>query len=147
MHFTRTVISNDNFCCFIFFKNVMNILICQICKRMKKIFQNVLPDLRKPGRCSVQPHLWSPSSTSLYALHQWFPTFFDAFLPLLILELFIPPLWNIHSSPVRVRDFSGRLRLYEALGWNLERMCIVHILHLFDRLRDWALLKGGGPWL
>jgi len=23
---------------------------------------------------------------------QWFPTFFDAFLPLLILELFVPPL-------------------------------------------------------
>jgi len=25
-------------------------------------------------------------------IHQWFPTFFDAFLPLLILELFVPPL-------------------------------------------------------
>jgi len=36
------------------------------------------------------------------ALVQWFPTFFDAFLPLLISELFIPPLWNFHSSPVRV---------------------------------------------
>jgi len=36
------------------------------------------------------------------SLHQWFPTFFDAFLPLLILELFIPPLSNVHSSPVRV---------------------------------------------
>jgi len=34
---------------------------------------------------------------------QWFPTFCDAFLPLLILELFIPPLWNFHSSSVRVR--------------------------------------------
>jgi len=27
-------------------------------------------------------------------LGQWFPTFFDAFLPVLILELFIPPLWH-----------------------------------------------------
>ena len=35
-------------------------------------------------------------------LRQWFPTFFDAFLPLLILELFIPPLSNVHSSPVRI---------------------------------------------
>jgi len=31
------------------------------------------------------------------------PNLFDAFLPLLILELFIPPLWNFHFSPVRVR--------------------------------------------
>ena len=37
-----------------------------------------------------------------YVLGQWFPTFFDASLPLLILELFIPPLSNVHSSPVRV---------------------------------------------
>jgi len=36
-------------------------------------------------------------------LDQWFPTFFDAFLLLLISQLFIPPLWNIHSSPVWVR--------------------------------------------
>jgi len=35
-------------------------------------------------------------------LHQWFPTFCNAFLSLLILELFIPPLWNFHSFPVRV---------------------------------------------
>jgi len=35
-------------------------------------------------------------------LMQWFPTFVDAFLPLLILEHFIPPLWNANSSPVRV---------------------------------------------
>jgi len=27
-----------------------------------------------------------------YHLEQWFPTFFDAFLPWLSLELFIPPL-------------------------------------------------------
>jgi len=37
------------------------------------------------------------------ALEQWFPTFFDAFLPLLILELSIPPLWNFHFSRVCVR--------------------------------------------
>ena len=36
-------------------------------------------------------------------LDQRFPTFFDAFLPLLILELFIPPQLNFHFSPVRVR--------------------------------------------
>ena len=34
---------------------------------------------------------------------QWFPTFFDAFLPLLILKLFIPPLSNVHSSAVQLR--------------------------------------------
>ena len=28
------------------------------------------------------------------ALNQWFPTFFDAFLPLLIFTLFIPPPWH-----------------------------------------------------
>jgi len=38
-----------------------------------------------------------------FHLFQWLPTFFDAFLPLLILELFIPPLWNVHSSPFWVR--------------------------------------------
>jgi len=37
------------------------------------------------------------------ALFQWFPTFFDAFLPLLILELCIPPQWTTHFSLVRVR--------------------------------------------
>jgi len=31
-------------------------------------------------------------------LGQWFPNFFDAFLPLLILELFLPPLQNFHFS-------------------------------------------------
>jgi len=31
------------------------------------------------------------------------PNFLDAFPPLLILELFIPPLCNVHSSPDRVR--------------------------------------------
>jgi len=35
-------------------------------------------------------------------LGQSFPTLVDAFLPLLILEHFIPPLWNVHSSPVQV---------------------------------------------
>ena len=39
----------------------------------------------------------------LYRLLQSFATFFDAFLPLLSLELFFPPLWNVHSSLVRVR--------------------------------------------
>jgi len=39
----------------------------------------------------------------MFRLNQWFPTFFDAFLPSLLLELFTPPLWNFHSSPVRVR--------------------------------------------
>jgi len=38
-----------------------------------------------------------------YMLNQWFPTFFDTFIHLLILELFIPPQWNFHSSPVQVR--------------------------------------------
>jgi len=33
---------------------------------------------------------------------QWFPTFFDAFLLLLSWEVFIPPLLNFYSSPVRV---------------------------------------------
>jgi len=28
------------------------------------------------------------------AVGKWFPTFFDAFLPLLIFELFIPPLFG-----------------------------------------------------
>jgi len=32
-----------------------------------------------------------------------FLIFFVAFLPLLILEHFVPPLWNFHSSPVQVR--------------------------------------------
>jgi len=32
-----------------------------------------------------------------------FLIFFVAFLPLLILEHFIPSLWNFHSSPVQVR--------------------------------------------
>jgi len=32
----------------------------------------------------------------LIRIIQWFPTFFDAFLPRLILELFIPPL--LHNS-------------------------------------------------
>jgi len=31
---------------------------------------------------------------SLHPRQQWFPTFFDAFLPLLTLELFIPPLFG-----------------------------------------------------
>jgi len=31
------------------------------------------------------------------AIDQWFPTFFDAFLPWLILELFIPPLLHNFS--------------------------------------------------
>ena len=47
-------------------------------------------------------HIFSSKLDVLHNLSQWFPTFFDAFLPLLILELFIPPLSNVHSSPVRV---------------------------------------------
>ena len=47
-------------------------------------------------------------------LDQWFPSFFDTFLPLLILELFIPPLWDFHSSPIRVR----RLVLTIHYNWN-----------------------------
>ena len=45
----------------------------------------------------------SKHAVELYRLHQSFPTFFDAFLPLLSLELFFPPLWIVHSSLVRVR--------------------------------------------
>ena len=45
----------------------------------------------------------SKHAVELYRLHQSFPTFFDAFLPLLSLELFFPPLWNVYSSLVRVR--------------------------------------------
>jgi len=41
-------------------------------------------------------------------LNQSLPTFFDVFLTLLILELFIPPLWHFHSYPVRVRRFVFR---------------------------------------
>jgi len=37
---------------------------------------------------------------------QWFPTFFDTFLPLLIFKLFIPRLWNFKSSLVRVRKLA-----------------------------------------
>jgi len=36
-------------------------------------------------------------------LIQWFPSFLDAFPPLLILEIYIPHLRNYHSLPVRVR--------------------------------------------
>ena len=45
----------------------------------------------------------SKHAVEVYRLHQSFPTFFDAFLALLSLELFFPPLWNVHSSLVRVR--------------------------------------------
>jgi len=48
--------------------------------------------------------LQPPKAFSHHPLSQWFPTFFDAFLPpLLILELFIPPLLHncfFHSSPI-----------------------------------------------
>jgi len=46
----------------------------------------------------------SDLSTAFDNLGQWFPTFFDALLPVLILELFILPLLNFHSFPVRVRS-------------------------------------------
>jgi len=42
------------------------------------------------------------ASSNILNLNQWFPTFFDAFLPLLILELCIPPLWTALSSLVLV---------------------------------------------
>jgi len=54
-----------------------------------------------------------------YRLSQWFPTFFITFLPLLILELLIPPLLHklfFHSSPIT--------RVYENLinGYILSRL-------------------------
>jgi len=42
---------------------------------------------------------WRFSFSTLHHIVQWFPTFCDAFLPLLILELFIPPLWNFQFLP------------------------------------------------
>jgi len=42
------------------------------------------------------------------SVEQWFPTFSDAFLPLLILEIFIPPQWKFHSLPVRQRGIQTR---------------------------------------
>jgi len=55
----------------------------------------------KKNFCQRSTHLLRLNS-AFNRLDQWFPTFVDAFLPLLILENFIPPLWNVHSPPVRV---------------------------------------------
>ena len=50
------------------------------------------------ARVSLNRHKYHIVSHNLkklqISLEQWFPTFSDAFLPLLILELFFPPLWN-----------------------------------------------------
>jgi len=47
--------------------------------------------------------IWEVAPALGLFLDQWIPTILDAFLPLLILEIYIPPLRNFHSSPVRVR--------------------------------------------
>jgi len=48
------------------------------------------------GKLTVALHLWNSLSCwqPEKTIKQRFPTFFDAFPPLLILELFIPPLWH-----------------------------------------------------
>jgi len=74
------------------------------------------------------PHVrisWNEMARDLFlhkrvmSLNQWFPTFFITFLPLLILELLIPPLLHklfFHSSPIT--------RVYENLiyGYILSRL-------------------------
>jgi len=59
--------------------------------------------LQKANGWSCSSQLWRPHLLGCDCLSQWFPIFSEALLPLLILERFVPPLWNVHSSPVRVR--------------------------------------------
>jgi len=55
----------------------------------------------------------------LFILDQWFPTFFDAFHPLLILEVFIPPLLHKFSR-VAGKVKTSFLRWVRSLvvGWS-----------------------------
>jgi len=59
-----------------------------------------------------------------YGLGKWFPTFFDAFLPLLILELFIPLQYSFHSS------LTGVLRL---LLTTIGTMIFIDDNHLINK--------------
>jgi len=54
----------------------------------------VLPKESTNGTLSDEP---ASPFTQPFSIEQWFPTFFYAFLPLLILELFIPPLLHQFS--------------------------------------------------
>ena len=56
---------------------------------------------------------------NFHCVGQWFPTFFDAFLPLLILELFIPPL---------LHNFFSFLPYYTSLQEYLIYQYIVSLL-------------------
>ena len=75
-------------------------------------------------------------------LRQWFPTFFITFLPLLILELLIPPLLHklfFHSSPIT--------RVYENLinGYILSRLpftCYGELIFELGRLYGLQMKNG-----
>ena len=65
------------------------------------------------------------------ALNQWFPTFFDAFLPWLILELFIPPLlhkFNRVAEKAKT-SFLWWLRSH-VVGWSI---ILVAMLRPFNK--------------
>jgi len=52
----------------------------------------LLPIVALSHLCNSFSYLFSILIFFAFILNQWFPTLFDAFLPLLTLELFIPPL-------------------------------------------------------
>ena len=71
-------------------------------KLINDIFSKTTPS-SFPQRLKVDGRVYSSTQLIADALNQWFPTFFDAFLPLLIFKLFIPPPWHknvFYSSPI-----------------------------------------------
>ena len=90
-------------------------------------------------------HLGAVLFVEPVGLRQWFPTFFITFLPLLILELLIPPLLHklfFHSSPIT--------RVYENLihGYILSRLPFTcHGELIFELGRLYGLqMKNGLYW-
>jgi len=61
-------------------------------EKMANIFNDYFVTVGKHIANSIPPPL-----SNKYPVAQWFPTFFDTFLPWLILEIFIPPLLHNFS--------------------------------------------------
>jgi len=64
-------------------------------------------------------------------ISQWFPTFCDAFLPWLILELFIPPLLhNFSRAAEKVQTSFLRWLRSHVVGWSI---ILVALLRPFNK--------------
>jgi len=71
------------------------------------------------------------SKVRIRTLNQWFSTFFDAFFPWLILELFIPPLLhNFRRVAEKVQTSFSRWLRSHVVGWSI---ILVALLRPFNK--------------